>query len=453
MKNNITKDSLIIGFAMFAIFFGAGNLIFPPQIGLVSGSGVAAGVAGMTLTGILLPMLAVAAIGNIGYSLHDLTMHINPWWHILYMVLGLFIILFGTIPRCGAVAYESGLMGIFPELPPASKWIFLVIFFAISFYLASGKSSLVDKIGQYLTPILLVMLLVIVIMTFVNPIGKIQGGTVENPFTNALLTAYNTGDVGTGLVCAGIFIEAIRAKGYTEPKQYKMAMLRVIAVSFILLFTVYGGLCYLGAQGTELFRADMDQTALLVGLVRRLAGYGGIVALSLAIIFACLTTAAGMIGTGADWIVQGTKGKLPYKPVAFAVTLIIFLMASTGVGFVLKVSGPIFTFIYPMSIVMTVLGVCKRFVPNDGAWKGAVYMATLLSVYDAFNVARAGGLITVATPGLDRMISMIPLSSLGFDWLIPAILGFIVGAVIFKVMGKESVSDPVDVESTAKTAA
>ncbi len=441
MKKNMTKDSLIIGFAMFAIFFGAGNLIFPPQIGLVSGAHVVPGVIGMTLTGILLPMLAVAAVGNMGYGLRDITKHVNSWWHILYMVLGLFIILFGTIPRCGAVAYESGLLGIFPGLPGGMKWVFLILFFGISFLLASSKSSLIDKIGQYLTPILLIMLLIIVVLTFVNPIGKIQGGTVANPFVNAFLTAYNTGDVGTGLVCAGIFIEAIRAKGYTEPKEYQMAMFRVILVSFIILIVVYGGLCVLGAQGTQLFRPDMDQTALLVGLVRRLAGYGGILALSVAIIFACLTTAAGMIGTGADWIVQGTKGRLPYKSVALVVTLIIFLMASTGVSFVLKVSGPIFTFIYPMSIVMTILGIGKRFVPNDGAWKGAVYMATLLSLYDAFSVARASGLISARTPGLDHLISLIPLSGYGFDWLLPTVIGFIAGAVIFKLAGCKNVEE------------
>lgn len=449
MNKNLTKDSLIIGFAMFAIFFGAGNLIFPPQIGLVSGASVVPGILGMTLTGILLPMLAVAAVGNMGFGLRDITKHVNPWWHVLYMVLGLFIILFGTIPRCGAVAYESGLLGIFPQLPGVSKWVFLILFFGISFLLASSKSSLIDKIGAYLTPILLLMLVIIVVMTVVNPIGRVQGGTVSNPFTNAFLTAYNTGDVGTGLVCAGIFIEAIRAKGYTEPKEYRGAMFRVIFVSFVILLFVYGGLCYLGAQGTQFFAPDTDQTVLLVGLVRRLAGYGGIVALSLAIIFACLTTAAGMIGTGADWIVQGTKGKLPYKPVALVVTLIIFLMASTGVSFVLKVSGPIFTFIYPMSIVMTIMGVCKRFVPNDGAWKGAVYMATLLSLYDAFSVARASGLISLQTAGLDRAISMIPLAQYGFDWLVPTILGFIVGAIVFKAAGCRNVEDDLEQETAA----
>lgn len=441
MKNNMTKDSLIIGFAMFAVFFGAGNLIFPPQIGLLSGENVVSGLIGMTLAGILLPMLAVVAVGNMGDSLKAVTERVNSWWHILYMVLGLFIILFGTIPRCGAVAYETGLLGIFPDLPEVSKWIFLIIFFGISYFLASTRSSVVDVIGKYVTPILLIALVVIVVMAIVNPIGDYVGGSVDNAFTNGFLTAYNTGDVGTGLICAGIFITSIRAKGYSDEKEFKPVLYRVIIVSFIILFVVYGGLCLLGAQGTEFFAPDTDQTALLVGLVKRLAGYGGIVVLSIAIIFACLTTAAGMIATGSDWISAAVKDKINFKIITLVVTLIIFFMASTGVSFVVNVSGPIFTFIYPMSIVMTLMGVCKKFVPNDGAWKGAIYVATIFSLYDAFALARANGLVSAATPGLDSFIASIPLSQYGFSWLVPTIIGFIVGALIWKALKKESLPD------------
>lgn len=437
-----TKDSLVIGFAMFAVFFGAGNLIFPPQIGIVSGEHVIMGIIGMTLSGILLPMLAVAAVGNMGDSLKSITMHVNSWWHILYMVLGLFIILFGTIPRCGGVAYENGLMGIFPNLPGYGKWIFLILFFGISYYFASNRSSVIDKIGKYITPILLVALVVIVALAVFNPIGEAKGGTVANPFSNAFLTAYNTGDVGTGLVCAGIFIASIRGKGYKTEKEFKSVLFKVIVVSFIILFVVYGGLCYLGSTGTELFAPDTDQTVLLNGLIRSLAGYGGIVILSIAIIFACLTTAAGMIATGSDWICNAFP-KLPFRIVALVVTLIIMFMASTGVSFVIKVSGPIFTFIYPMSIVMTVLGVCKKLVPNDGAWKGAVYVATIFSLYDAFALARANGLISLQTATLDNLVAAIPLSQYGFDWLIPSVIGFIVGAIIWKAMGKESAPDRI----------
>lgn len=114
MKNKVLKDSLVIGFAQFAIFFGAGNLIFPPMIGLATGEHVAAGLIGMTLAGILLPMMAVWAIGNMGTDIYDITQPVTKWWHHLYIIVSIPIVCLGTIPRCGGVAYEIGLLGILP---------------------------------------------------------------------------------------------------------------------------------------------------------------------------------------------------------------------------------------------------------------------------------------------------------------------------------------------------
>lgn len=97
MKKNMKKDILVMGFAMFAIFFGSGNLIFPPIIGLVSGEQVSWAIIGLALTGILFPMMALASVGNVGYNLQDMMKHINSWWHYLYMGLGLLVVIFGTL--------------------------------------------------------------------------------------------------------------------------------------------------------------------------------------------------------------------------------------------------------------------------------------------------------------------------------------------------------------------
>lgn len=446
MKHRMTKDIFVVGFALFAIFFGSGNLIFPPQIGLLSGQYVFVAIAGLALTGILFPMMAVASVGNVGYGLEDMTKHITPWWHYLYMGLGILIIIFGTIPRCGGIAFESGFEGIFGPMPVAARIAFLFVFFGISYYFAMNKAKMIDKVGNYLTPILLITLLIVIILAIFKPIDAVQGGVYSRgseAFLNAFLTGYNTGDVGTGIICAGIFIAAFKEKGYTEPKEFKKLMFGIIIIGFCLLFIVYGGLAYLGAQGTQIYEPDVDTTFLLTDLVKRLAGYGGSVILSLAVIFACLTTAVGMIGTGGSWIEDFTKGKLNYRLGSLLLTIAIFLVASTGVSNVLTISGPIFTILFPMSVVMTVLGLFKRFVPNDGAWKGAVIMATIMSVFDALSVAQASGLITADMSGLMQIIYRIPFAENGFSWLIPTIIGFIVGAVIYKVTGKESI--PYDV--------
>ena len=442
MKKNMFKDILITGFAMFAIFFGSGNLIFPPQVGLLSGEYVFWAIGGLALSGILFPMLAVAAVGNVGYGLQDMMQHVTSWWHYLYMGLGLLVVIFGTIPRCGGVAYETGFEGIFGSLPVYARILFLLIFFGVSYYFAMNKSNVIDRIGKYLTPILLITLLVIILLAIFRPMGAIGGGVQESgqeAFLSAFLTGYNTGDVGTGIICAGIFIAAFREKGYTGKEEYKKMMFGIIVIGFLLLFIVYGGLAYLGAQGGSDYPEDVDTTYLLTDLVRRLAGSGGSIVLSLAVIFACLTTAVGMIATTGQWVEEWTKGKIPYKWASLIITIAIFLVSSTGVSNVLTISGPIFTILFPMSVVMMILGLFKKFVPNDGAWKGAVIVSAVMSLFDALNVAQSSGLIPIDVSGIMNIIYKIPFARQGFAWVVPTIIGFFVGVVIYKVRGKESI--------------
>lgn len=441
MKRNMIKDILITGFAMFAIFFGSGNLIFPLQSGLLAGKYVYWAIGGIALSGILFPMLAVASVGNVGYGLRDMMKHVTGWWHYLYMGLGLAVVIFGTIPRCGGVAYETGFQGIFGILPVYVRILFLIVFFGVSYYFAMNKSSVLDRIGKYLTPVLLITLLVVIFLAVFYPIGMVDEGVQKSSgeaFITAFLTGYNTGDVGTGIICAGIFIAAFKEKGYTDKKEYKKMMTGIIIIGFLLLFIVYGGLAYLGAQGTGDYPADVDATYLLTDLVRRLAGNAGNIVLSLAVIFACLTTAVGMIATTGEWVEEWTKGKISYKAASLVITIAIFFVSSTGVSNVLTISGPIFTIIFPMSVVMMILGLLKKFIPNDGAWKGAVIVAAVMSLFDALNVAQSSGLIPFDVSGLMNVINMIPFAKQGFSWVIPTIIGFFAGSVIYRATGKKS---------------
>lgn len=445
MRNTRIKDSLVVGFAMFAIFFGAGNLIFPPQIGLVSGEAFFAGMAGLILSGVLFPMMAVYALGNMGDKIEDVTRHVHPKLHIFFMVTGVMAVIFGTIPRCGSVAYESGLLGIFPELPSYSKWIFLIVFFLLSYLIASSRTTFIDNIGKYLTPFLLAALVIIIIMTVIDPIGRPVAPQVDNAFGNAFMTAINTGDIGTGLIVGGIFIATLKDKGYKPGKDLKKMLIRVIIVALIILGVVYCGLCYLGATGGDFFAANTDNTALLVGLIRRLSGYTGVVVLAVSIIFACFTTSAGMIATCADWIVSLSNGKLPYKPCAAVVAAAIMLVASTGATFVIALSSPLFMLLFSMMIVLTIMGTFKKLIPNDGAWKGACAAAIVVGVWQAWSTANASGLIAVQVPeAINSFFSMIPLVDAGFAWLVPSLVCGVVGAVIYKAMGKESIVDEID---------
>lgn len=443
-NHNKTIDSLVVGFALFAVFFGAGNLVFPPQIGLMVGkNGLIPGIVGMTFSGILFPMLAVAAVGNVGNSLEDISAHVYPWLATLFMLIGCGGVCFGTIPRCGAVAYEIGFMGLVGDVPQVIHILFLFVFFGAAWLLASSRSKVIDNIGKYITPILLVALLIIIVLAVLNPPKTPSAGYTDNAFSYALLTTVNTGDVGTGIMCAGIFITTLNAKGYRPGKQQKAMTYRIIIVAFIILFIVYAGLCYLSAIGGGAFSVDIDNTSLLVGLVQNLAGYGGIATLSVAILAATFTTAAGMIATAGDWLVTLSGKRLSYKTSTVILTVVIACVAFTGVSFVIKLAGPLFMLCFSLCVILTILGLIKKFI-NDGVWKGAVIMSLIIGAYDAFTVANTSGLINLKISILDRIYAAIPGSSSGLACLLPCLVCGIIGGIIWKIQKRENVTDQLD---------
>ena len=229
MKKSM-KDTLTIGFAIFAVFFGAGNLIFPPWIGQAAGSAWFPAMIGLVITGIAMPILAVVAIGNGGGTFQKLTEPVTPWFYHFYnffimICLGLLI----THPRVGAVAYETGIRTLLPNVNEAVLHpVALVVFFGLSAWFCINSAKVVDKVGQLLTPILLA------------------------------------------------------------------ALFKACFVAFIMLTFVYGGLEYLGATGGANFPSDTDQTVLLVGLVKMLGGSILMNVLSVCVIVACLTTSTGL---------------------------------------------------------------------------------------------------------------------------------------------------------------
>lgn len=199
-------------------------------------------------------------------------------------------------------------------------------------------------------------------------------------------------------------------------------MLGIILVGFTLLFVVYAGLAYLGAQGVNYYSLDVNATFLLTDLVKNLAGYEGSFILAVAVILACLTTAIGMIATAGQWVEAWFKGKISYRQASLMITVAIFMI------------------LFPMSVVLTFLGLGKKWVPNDGAWKGAVWVAFIMSLFDALNLAVITGLVNIDISGLMNIINQIPLAKQGFAWLIPTILGYVIGAVVYKFKKKESIA-------------
>ena len=209
-KSVAVKDVLILGFAFFATYFGAGNLIFPPQLGFVSGSSYGPALVGLTLSGILLPIFALLIISRYG-DVRRITERVGPYTYNILLTLLMIVCIFVSIPRTCATAIQLGIQGNFPNVPFIPG---VVIYFLLSYWITSDETSVLDKVGKFLTPLLALILVVIGVLGVVSPIGIPAEPTVANSFTNAFLGGYNTGDVLVSFIMASLFIQSVENKGY-----------------------------------------------------------------------------------------------------------------------------------------------------------------------------------------------------------------------------------------------
>ncbi|WP_170295220.1 branched-chain amino acid transport system II carrier protein [Paracoccus aestuariivivens] len=440
---SIYRDCLIVGFAMFAVFFGAGNLIFPPQIGFVAGAGWAKALCGLLLTGMLLPVLTVIALGLCGGSVERLTAPIASWFGSALLFVSLvFLAWMIAVPRTASVAFETGFMTLAPSLNAhICVWIFIPLFFAVTIYFALDRSNVIDRIGRILTPLLLGLLGIIVIWSVLAPLGTPVDTGVAGaaPFGMGLITGYQTGDVFGGLMFGIIFIEAVRDRGYTDKTGFKTVLFGAAVVTFFGLLFVYGGLEYLGATGSGVLGSDVTQANLLTRLVAELAGRFGANALAIAVVLACLTTAVGATAVLAKYIVQWSGGRVSYRAGVWFVSLTSLVQSFGGVDHIVALAEPFFRLFYPAGICIVLLGILSCFFTNDGVWKGATLMAILMGFVDLI-LSVSGKMGIVVPTHLQAFYDALPLSSVGFAWLVPAIIGGVLGGVWWQIAGMPNVS-------------
>ena len=423
MENKKIKptDILILGFAVFASYFGAGNLIFPPMLGLQSGTQWLGGMIGMLLSGVGLPIAAILILGKCG-SVRQITDHVHSKFYTIFIGMIMVLCCCVSIPRTAAVGIEMGLQGVWAGAPyiPA-----VIIYFLIAFFFAKDRGSALDKVGKFLTPAMVVILFILVVKGVLDPIGTPAEPTFENPTISSFLGGYSTGDVLVSFLMATVFFEAITRKGYTGD-QFVKANLGTGIIAAICLAVVYGGLLFMGACVSGDFKAgEISNAELLLTVIRRSGGQIAIYGLCLSVVLACLTTAIGQITAVADFFEEATDKKLNYKILVIIVPVVTTLVASVGLDTIVSLTSPWFSFTYPIALVLMLLGLFEKFIPNDGCYKGATYFTVIYACLDL--PAEYG----VHIGALDAILGKIPLYSLGFGWVVPAIVGFIIGMIAF----------------------
>ena len=318
------KDLFVIGFALFAMFFGAGNLIFPPYLGLISGHQWWVGFLGFTITDAGLGLLAIIALSKYDGNLNALASRINKTFAIIIstaiiLCIGPFL----ATPRTAATTYEVGILPIFGE--SVNRYLFSVIFFIVVFLLSIRSSKVVDIIGTFLTPSLLICMIILIIKGIISPIGKIsETSMIDNVLQRGITDGYQTMDALAGCMFALVVINAVKTRNYSSQKTEIKATILSGIIAAVFLALIYGGLLYLGAQTSTLgiYDVSTDKTSLLVDITNTTLGGVGVYILGIITALACLTTAIGLISATGNFFHDLSKGKISYEAVVIICSIV-----------------------------------------------------------------------------------------------------------------------------------
>lgn len=436
MKNS--NWVLAVGLTLFALFFGAGNLIFPIFMGQDSGLETVPATIGFLITGVGLPIMGVAAIGMSGDDLHKLASKVNPAFAIIFTV-----IIYLTIGPCFAIprtATTSFEIGVAPFFDPAMKqtvlYIFAAIFFVISWWFAVSPSKLVERIGKVITPLLLLFLAVLFIAAFVHPMGEWTAPAPEyagtaKAMSQGFLNGYNTMDAIAALVFGSIVVKFVRSYGAETNREVARATLKAGLIAGLCLGVIYCFLTFVGASSVTRLGHMENGAQVLVGVSNFYFSHYGMLILGIIVFLACLTTSVGLITSCGEYFSRLIP-RFSYKFFVTFFTIISYCIALFGLTSIIKNAVPVLMFVYPIAISLMVLSFL------DPLFKGrrCVYVCTILftivpALYDglhAFNLDMGQ---------LDALAAAVPLASYGLAWVNFFAAGFILGLLVAKATGRK----------------
>ncbi|WP_294405329.1 branched-chain amino acid transport system II carrier protein [uncultured Clostridium sp.] len=430
MDNLSKKDLRLVSLMLFSLFFGAGNLIFPPFLGQSAGSATWISMAGFFITAVGFPILGVIAVAKSG-GLRNLAERVNPVFAtiftvLIYMSIGPCL----GIPRAGSLPFE---MAVAPFITGTdinmvfARFLYTLVFFSVAYWLCLSPSKLVDRIGKFLTPTLLTLIALVFVSSVFKPLGGYgvpTGEYASAPFVKGFLEGYLTMDTIAALNFGIVISFAIKSKGVKSEKAVVSCSIKAGVIAGALLVAVYSMLCHLGAASGGRFGATENGAQTLNNVMTYLFGEPGAVLLAVIFTVACLTTCVGLITSCSEYF-ETLNSKISYKTWVRILALSSMVLANMGLTKILAVSVPVLNAIYPIAIMLIVLAML------DKVFKGSrmVYTCTLLftgivSVVDA--LSQAGFNIEF----LVNNFAKLPLYSQGLGWIVPAVAGILLGLVL-----------------------
>lgn len=425
-----TTTIIVTALMLFSMFFGAGNLIFPPKLGVDAGTNFIPAIIGFLSTGVALPVLAIIAIAISGRNLRDLASRGGKIFAVVFPVLAyLSIGAFYALPRTGAVSFETAILPVTHWDSLTAAAIFNVCFFGVALALSWNPNEIVTKLGKILTPALLILLVVLVVLALANfdstpstPIEKFS----EAPLSGGLIEGYLTMDSIAGLAFGIIVISALRFKKVPDGKPMIVGTVMAGIIAGVLLGIIYLGLGYIGQIMPG--AADYGNGAnLLSAAANNVMGTPGQLVFGLIVLLACMTTAVGLIASTSEFF-NLLLPSVSYKKWAIIFTVMSTVMATQGLESVLAIAAPVIGFIYPPAITLIFLTILEPLIAKNFAFRWTYRLAIWVSVLwsAAMTFESLGWGASVLTP----VLSLSPGHSVSLGWFAPVVIAFAVGYAI-----------------------
>lgn len=445
MKTNLTwGETLSITSMLFGLFFGAGNLIFPAFMGQEAGSNVWYALAGFLITGVGMPMLAVTALGITGSSgLLNLSQRIGRRFGLfftcaLYLTIGPFF----ASPRCVTVPFEIGAKALLPAgfNEQLALFLFSLAFMAAALWFSLRPGKILVWTGKILTPIFLVVLGILLTAALTQPTSPVNAFTPTPAYTSApvlqgLLDGYNTMDTLAGLAFGIIVVDVIRKLGIKDSGAIAKNTIKAGVFSCLLMGIIYILVALAGAESRGYAPINGNGGAVLASISSYYFSDAGAALLALIVLFACLKTVIGLITSCSEAFVAMFPGKFTYEQLSIAFAIITFLIANVGLSAIIQFSIPVLMMLYPIAIMLTLTSLAGHICGLDRLIvRSIMTMVVFSSVFDFIKALPPAWLTAFGLNGfVTALTAVLPFFAQGFGWILPALLGLVIG-IILKIL-------------------
>lgn len=439
MKNNLTKEQFFsVAIMLFGLFFGAGNLIFPPLLGKQAGGATFQSLLAFGITAVVFPILGVVAVAKTK-GLSNLASKVDKYFAIVFTTMIYMAIGPGLgIPRAGSLPFEMAVAPFLPENVSLSlsRLVYTFVFFLVAYLVCLKPNKLVTRMGKFLTPALLVLIAVMFVgVLFKNPnaVTSPVGDYATSSTVKGFLEGYNTMDTIAALNFGLVISLAVKSFKVEDEEKVIGYTVRVGLVAGSFLFVIYAMLAYIGMTTSGLTGDVKNGAEILTTVSQYVFGKFGIVLLASIFTLACLTTCIGLITSISKFFETMTKEKVSYHKWIVFWTFLSFLVANFGLNTILKVSVPVLVAIYPVSIVLILLGLTEKYFGyNKFTYRLVCYTVTFISVVEALLSVKLN------IPFVTELVSSLPFFSLSLGWVLPMVLTWLVGMASKLVEGKVS---------------